>query len=152
MRLAIRAITITGFVVGVMDITSALIMAVVRGSTPTRLLQFVASGLLGPRAFDGGIVTAAVGAALHFLIAFIVVAVFYAARQYFGFTREWPVVSGLVYGLLVFAVMNLVVLPLSAAHPRHALVPDLIQIAIHMFIIGLPTSLLLRRFSGARAS
>ncbi len=135
-----------------MDITSALIMAIVRGSTPTRLLQFVASGLLGPGAFTGGCATAAVGLALHFLIAFTVVAVFWLAREHVAIVRGWPVVSGLAYGLVVFAVMNLLVLPLSAAKPRHALVPDLIQIAIHMCIIGLPTSLLLRRFSGASAS
>jgi hypothetical protein len=59
------------------------------------------------------------------------------------------VISGLVYGLIVFGFMNLIVLPLSAAKPRHSLTGDLIQIGIHMFIIGLPTSLLLRRLSGA---
>lgn len=134
-----------------MDITCAIIMAVLRGSTPMRLLQFVASGLLGRSAFEGGVATAAVGAVIHFAIAFAVVAAFYVARQYIAVAREWPVVSGLTYGLIVFAVMNLIVLPLSAARPRHALVPDLIQIAIHMFIIGLPTSLLLRRFSGVSA-
>ena len=135
-----------------MDITSALIMAVLRGSTPTRLLQFVASGLLGRRAFEGGAATAALGLALHFAIAFAVVAIFYFASRKLSFLRERPIVSGLAYGVVVFAFMNLVVLPLSAARPRHALVPDLIQIAIHMLVIGLPTSLLLRRFSGASAS
>jgi hypothetical protein len=48
--------------------------------------------------------------------------------------------------------MNLVVLPLSAAKPRHTLSGDLIQIGIHMFVIGLPTALLIRRFSGANAA
>jgi hypothetical protein len=43
MRRALRAIAITGLIIGAMDITSALIMAVMRGSTATRLLQFVAS-------------------------------------------------------------------------------------------------------------
>ena len=135
-----------------MDITSALIMAVARGSTPMRLLQFVASGLLGRDAFQGGPATAALGLALHFLIAFAVVIVFFFARQRLAFTRQWPIASGIGYGLLVYGVMNAVVLPLSRAPVRHALVPDLIQVAIHMFIIGLPTSLLLRRFSGASAS
>ena len=135
-----------------MDITSALIMAVARGSTPMRLLQFVASGLLGRDAFQGGAATAALGLALHFLIAFAVVIVFFFARQRLAFTQQWPIASGIAYGLLVYGVMNAVVLPLSRAPVRHALVPDLIQVAIHMFIIGLPTSLLLRRFSGASAS
>jgi hypothetical protein len=77
------------------------------------------------------------------------VAVFYAASRRIAFLRRQAVISGLVYGLVVFGVMNLIVLPLSAAKPRHSLSGDLIQIGIHMFVIGLPTALLIRRFSGA---
>jgi hypothetical protein len=147
---ALRAIVITGTIVGGMDITSAIVMTIIRGSTAVRVLQFVASGLLGPRAFTGGW-AAPLGLALHFAIAFGVVAVFYFASRRFVVLRENPIISGLAYGVIVFAVMNLVVVPLSAAKPRHALIPDLIQLAIHMFIIGLPTALLIRRFSGANA-
>ena len=152
MRGALRTIAITGLIVGAMDITSAFIIAISRGSTATRLLQFVASGLIGQRAFQGGVATAALGLALHFVIAFSLVAVFYFASRQFAFLRHQAVLSGMVYGLIVFGVMNLIVLPLSAAKPRHTLTGDLIQIGIHMFVIGLPTSLLVRRFSGANAA
>lgn len=135
-----------------MDIIAALVHALSRGATATRLLQFIASGLLGPQAFQGGMATAALGLALHFFIAFALVAVFYAARRSVGFVRQHAVWSGIIYGLVVYTVMNLVVLPLSAARPRHSLTGDLIQIGIHMFVIGLPTSLLLRRLSGASSS
>lgn len=152
MRRALRPIVLTGLVVGAMDMTSAFILATSRGSTVTRLLQFVASGLLGQAAFQGGTAAAALGLALHFLIAFAVVAFFYAASQRFEILRRRAVVSGIIYGLAVYAVMNLVVLPLSAARPKHSLSGDLIQIGIHMFVIGLPTALLLRRLSGATPS
>ena len=135
-----------------MDIISAFILALWRGSTATGLLQFIASGLLGRDAFQGGTATALLGLALHFLIAFTVVIAFYAASRNVGFVRQHAVSSGMIYGLAVYAVMNLVVLPLSAARPRHSMIGDLIQIGIHMFVIGLPTSLLLRRLSGATAS
>jgi hypothetical protein len=148
MRAAIRTIGITGLIVGAMDITAAIIQATSRGATAMRLLQFVASGLIGQKAFQGGAGTAALGLGLHFVIAFTLVTVFYIASRSFIFLRRYAVVSGLVYGLIVFGVMNLIVLPLSAARPRHSLTGDLIQIGIHMFIIGLPTSLLVRRFSG----
>jgi hypothetical protein len=151
-RRALRPIVLTGLVVGAMDMTSAFILATSRGSTVTRLLQFVASGLLGQAAFQGGTAAAALGLALHFLIAFAVVAFFYAASQRFEILRRRAVVSGIIYGLAVYAVMNLVVLPLSAARPKHSLSGDLIQIGIHMFVIGLPTALLLRRLSGATPS
>jgi hypothetical protein len=149
---ALRAIAITGLIVGAMDITSAIIIAILRGSTVTRLMQFIASGLLGPSAFQGGAATVALGLGLHFLIAFSLVAMFYAASQSVAFLRRQAVVSGLVYGLIVFGVMNLIVLPLSAAKPRHSLSGDLIQIGIHMCVIGLPTALLVRRFSGGTAA
>ena len=149
---AARTIAITGLIVGAMDITSAIIITLSRGSTVTRLFQFIASGLLGPKAFQGGVGTAALGLALHFVIAFLLVAVFYAASRYLDFLRRQAVISGIIYGLIVYAVMNLIVLPLSAAKPRHSLSGDLIQIGIHMFVIGLPTALLVRRFSGATAA
>ena len=135
-----------------MDITSAFIIALSRGSTIPRLLQFIASGVLGQEAFKGGTATALLGLALHFLIAFTLVSVFYAASRTLSFVRQHAVSSGIIYGLAVYAVMNLVVLPLSAAKPRHSITGDLIQIGIHLFVIGLPTSLLLRRLSGAAAS
>jgi hypothetical protein len=149
MRAAVRTIALTGLIVGAMDITSAFIIATSRGSTVTRLLQFVASGLIGQKAFQGGAATAALGLGLHFVIAFAVVVVFYFASRQLSFLRRQAVLSGMIYGLIVFGVMNLIVLPLSAAKPRHTLTGDLIQIGIHMFVIGLPTALLIRRFSGA---
>jgi hypothetical protein len=148
MRPALRTIVITGLIVGAMDITSAIIITILRGSTTTRLLQFVASGLIGQKAFQGGAATAALGLGLHFVIAFALVAIFYAASRYIFFLRRQAVIAGIIYGLIVYAVMNLIVLPLSAAKLRHTLTGDLIQIAIHMFVIGLPTALLIRRFSG----
>ena len=144
---AFRAILTAGLVVGAMDITSAIVLTLLRGGTIMRLMQFIASGLLGKSAFQGGLATAALGLALHFVIAFGLVTVFYFASRKLAFLRQRPVPSGIAYGLIVFAVMNLIVLPLSAATPRHSLSGDLIQIAIHMFIIGLPTSLLLHRLS-----
>src|SRR3954468_5681400 len=147
-----RTIAITGLIVGAMDMTAAIVQAISRGATATRLLQFVASGLIGPKAFQGGAATAALGLGLHFVIAFAVVVVFYAASRQLAFLRRQAALSGLLYGLIVFGVMNLVVLPLSAAKPRHSLTGDLIQIGIHMFVIGLPTALLVRRFSGANAA
>src|SRR3954447_799707 len=149
---AVRVIAITGLIVGAMDTTSAFILAISRGSTVTRLLQFVASGLIGLNAFAGGTATAVLGLVLHFVIASGLVAVFYAASRTFAFIPRHRLMSGLNDGLIVFGVMNLIVLPLSAAKPRHSPSGDLIQIAIHMFVIGLPTSLLTRRLSGATGS
>lgn len=144
---ALRAILITGLIVGTMDITSAIIITLIRGGTITRLMQFIASGLLGKAAFQGGMPVVWLGLALHFVIAFGLVIVFYFASRKIAFLKQQAVASGIIYGLIVFAFMNLIVLPLSAATSKPTLSGVLIQIAIHMFVIGLPTSLLLRRMS-----
>src|SRR5262245_58447133 len=49
------------------------------GIPPSRILQFVASGALGPDAFEGGATTAAIGLGFHYLNAFIITAIFFAA-------------------------------------------------------------------------
>jgi hypothetical protein len=151
-RSAARAIVLTALIVGTLDITSAFVLALWLGSTVTRLLQFIASGALGQQAFQGGMATAALGLLLHFVIAFALVTVFFAASRRVDFLWRNAAISGVGYGLVVYAVMNLIVLPLSAARPRHSLSGDLIQIGIHMFVIGLPTALLLRWLSGAKAA
>ena len=106
---AFRAILTAGLVVGAMDITSAIVLTLLHGGTIMRLMQFIASGLLGKSAFQGGLATAALGLALHFVIAFGLVTVFYFASRKLAFLRQRPVPSGIAYGLIVFAVMNLIV-------------------------------------------
>src|SRR5260370_18356751 len=59
-----------GLACGILDITAALIVYGFFGLKPIRLLQGIASGLLGPQAFEGGLATALLGLLCHFLIAF----------------------------------------------------------------------------------
>jgi hypothetical protein len=78
----------------------------------------IASGLLGRSALGGGTPTWILGLALHFFIAISAAAVYYAASRKLKFLAESPVVCGLFYGIAVFLVMNLIVLPFSAIHFR----------------------------------
>ncbi|HWP42306.1 MAG TPA: hypothetical protein VNO14_03655 [Blastocatellia bacterium] len=64
---AYRAILLAGLSAGVLDLTAALVNAGLQGATPVRVLQYIASGLLGPDSFRGGLGTALLGAGLHFL-------------------------------------------------------------------------------------
>ena len=45
-----------GLLAGGLDITAAFVIYGVRGATPVRILQSIASGLLGVAAFQGGLV------------------------------------------------------------------------------------------------
>lgn len=153
-RRALKPILIGGLIAGALDITYACVDSYVRrGWTPVRLLQAVAAGALGPRsAVEGGYKTAALGLAFHFLIALVAAAVFYVASRGLTFLVRHAVISGIVYGLCIYAVMNCVVLRLSAIHlttwpwnfPKAALIGGLL---IHMFGIGLPIALAVRKYS-----
>lgn len=104
-----------GAVAGLLDIIYALVLwGFILDVGALKILQSIASGLLGPTAYDGGAATAALGLALHFLIA-ICMALFYvlAAKRLPVLTSRW-LLMGSLYGLVLFAVMNFVVVPLSA--------------------------------------
>ena|SRR6266567_9131909 len=132
-----------GLIAGLLDLMSAFMTygwGVPRG---------IASGLLGKNAFQGGLATYVLGIALHFFIAFSAAAVYYAASRKLEFLKEHAVVCGLFYGIAVFLVMNLIVLPLSAIHSRGPFpLAGLIQgLLVHMFFVGLPISFSVRRYS-----
>jgi uncharacterized membrane protein YagU involved in acid resistance len=138
-----------GLIAGTLDITAAFLTAWFRaGVTPTRVLQFIASGLLGAASFNGGAKTALLGLALHFLIATVATTVFYLASHKWLFLIERPVLFGLLYGVVVYVFMNFVVLPLSRVQPRPLTVTGFtIGLLTLMFCIGLPIALITRRSS-----
>jgi uncharacterized membrane protein YagU involved in acid resistance len=145
---AMLALLSAGFTCGCLDITAALVVYGSFGLKPMRLLQGIASGLLGQKAFSGGLATALLGLLCHFLIAFGAAAVYLAASRGGGFLIEHAVISGALYGVAVYFFMNQVVLPLSAAARRpFSLQMMLIGVVIHIFCVGLPISLCVRRFS-----
>lgn len=147
---AFKAIFWGGLACGVLDITSALVGYGLRGVKPIRILQSVASGLVGSAAFQGGVPTAVLGTALHFLIAFSAAAVYYVASRKLAFMRERPVLAGLLYGEAVFLFMHFVVIPLSAVHaaPWSWSVASMVAGPLgHPFFVGLPIALAIRRYA-----
>jgi asparagine N-glycosylation enzyme membrane subunit Stt3 len=144
---AFRTIVTAGLVVGVLDISSAFVIWWQRGVGARRGLQGIAAGLLGANSFDGGLVTAGFGLALHFFVAFVVVTVFYLASRKIGFLTLHPVVSGVLYGIAVYIVMYWLVLPTAFPRFRHRLGNDLLAVAIHISLIGLPCALIVARYS-----
>jgi hypothetical protein len=144
-----QPIILGGLIAGTLDICAAFLTAWLRrGVSPAAVLRFVASGLLGPAAFTGGAKTAAIGLALHFLIATGATIVFYLASRKFLFLIDKPVHFGLLYGVAVYLFMNFVVLPLSLV-PRGPMTVSgfIIGLLTIMFCVGLPIALIVRRYS-----
>jgi hypothetical protein len=104
-----------GLVVGTLDLLFAWGYWARHGATLPRILQSIAEGWYGKASYDMGTMSAVVGAVSHYFIAIVfVVAYWLAARRLPGLLAH-PYRYGLAYGLLLYAAMNFVVLPLSAA-------------------------------------
>lgn len=144
---AFRTILTAGLVVGVLDISSAFVIWWQRGVGAQRGLQGIAAGLLGANSYQDGLVTAGLGLALHFFVAFVVVSVFFTASRKIEFLTVHAVVSGVLYGIGVYLVMYWLVLPMAFPTFRHHVGNDLLAIAIHISLIGLPCALIVRHYS-----
>ena len=137
-------------VVGTLDIVYAIAFWKIRaGTSPMRIFQSVAAGVLGPAsARAGGIRTALLGAALHYGISLAIVVVYWLAAKRVRILMERPILCGAIYGLLVYGVMNYVVVPLSAAgRGGFLLVWVVCSVIAHMVLIGIPAAWFARRAS-----
>jgi len=109
--------------------------------------RVVAAGLLGTWAIKstGGWVWV-LGVVLHFVVAFGAATVYCLASRRLPFLKEHFAVCGIFFGIAVFLVMYLVVMPLSALHYMGPYTHrTLVQgILVHMLLIGLPIGISLR--------
>lgn len=148
---AMQAILAGGLAAGTLDILAAFINSGLRGVGPQRVLHTIAGGLIGrAAAIEGGMKTAALGLALHFLIATTAAAVYYAASRKLPVLHRRVVVCGMLYGVAVYLFMYMVVLPLSALQTKFFNQPAtsiLTGVLIHIFCVGLPIALAIRRFA-----
>jgi uncharacterized membrane protein YagU involved in acid resistance len=132
--------------VGVLDISDAFIFYGLRGTPPIRILQGIASGVLGRNAFSMGHRAALLGLFFHFFIAFSATTVFLLAARKLPLARH-PFLNGALFGVALYIVMNYIVLPLSkiGLRPTPPLVPLINGIAALVFCIGIPLALIARR-------
>jgi uncharacterized membrane protein YagU involved in acid resistance len=141
-----RAILWGGLACGVCDITAALVVYGYFGIKPLRLLQSVASGLLGPSSYSGGIATAMLGLLCHFVVAFGAATTYFLLSRAMPFLLRYTAVSGPLYGIAVYFFMQYVTVPLSAARRSpFSLKFMIIGILIHIFCVGLPIAIAARR-------
>ena len=143
---AVPAILNAGAVAGALDITAASIKTMIAGKSPVRMLQGIAWGWFGRASMDMGWVSATIGFVSHFFFAMIWAAIYWFASRKLPVLVRRAWVCGVLYALLVYAVMYEVVIPLSAIHHRVARTPQayLTQILIHIFCVGLPIALIVR--------
>lgn len=145
-----RAILLATLVAGTFDILAAIIQA---GGAAGPVLRSVAAGPLGDGAAAGGVGMAIAGLVIHFLLMAVIAAVFVLAVGRIPLLLHRPLVWGPLYGLGVWAVMYLIVLP--ARWPGTFPLTDPAKIAwavaFHTLLVGLPIALIATRTPGGAA-
>jgi len=139
-----------GLVAGTLDITENIIFNHFRGVTMKMIFQYIASGLIGMKSFSLGTESVALGVAIHYAIAMTWTVIFYLlSRKLLILTRQ-AAICGIVYGGVVYVIMNFVVLPLTAVpHSTKAvtLASRVSGVLALLFCIGLTISLLIREYA-----
>ena len=143
----LQAILWGGLACAILDGLAASIQFGLLGVPPLRVWQGVASGLLGERAFIGGWASGILGLFLHFVIAFLWAAAFVELCRLLSFVARVYWISGPIYGVVVFLVMNFIVVPLSARPKRPpSSLAMIVQFIIHILFVGFPIALAANRF------
>jgi hypothetical protein len=126
-------------VVATLDIAAAIAQTLAGGGSLSRLGQYIASGIFGARAFEGGAAYAALGYAFHYGIALGWAVLFYSIYPHMRIVRRSWIFTGVGYGVFVWFMMNLVILPASNV-PLRPFDPSRAALACAILVvaIGLP--------------
>jgi len=136
------AIGVSGLVAAAAEMAIVLPIQARLGVSPTRVFQFIGAGAIGRAAFHGQ-AGVALGVAAHLLISVGAAAVFVLAGQRWPALVRRPVLSGGLFGVLAFAVMTFVVMPLSRIgfQPPKSLALGALSLATHVIAFGIPLAL-----------
>ncbi len=134
-----------GLLAGTLDILAAILILAKGNAEGT--LKFIASGVFGNMAFSGGYDMVALGTVFHYFIATSFAAGYFLVYPRLPLLQKNKWASGVLFGLFVWAVMNLLAVPLSHA-PQGPFAWDsaLKNMAILVVCIGLPIAWLAERF------
>jgi uncharacterized membrane protein YagU involved in acid resistance len=120
-------------------VAGTIAASVINLVSPIIILQFIATGLLGKAALSGGLSAAALGLLLQWLMSLLIAGIYVAAANGIAWLRVWWIVSGPLYGVVIYLVMNFVDVPLSRApmphHPPH--IEKILENLAAMILFGL---------------
>ena len=137
-----KTILLAGLLVGTLDITAALINFYINThKNPTIVFRYIASAVFGrTRAYseEGNMIF--LGALFHYLIAYFFTILFFILYINFRFMSKNRLLTGIFYGILIWAVMNLVVVPIALGNYVKWNQQTWINLLILICMIGIPLS------------
>ena len=140
-----RKILVATLVAGTLDILSACVYTLIAGRAPINMIQGLASAVLGNGAVTGGAGVALVGLLLHFAITAVMAACFVIAANRLPVLKARWLLAGIAYGIGLWAVMNLVVLPLRFGWHPFTPLGLAEQFFSHIVLVGIPIAWFARR-------
>lgn len=146
---ATETILTAWFIAGSLDLLAAILVysVAMQKTTDTKLLQGIGKAAFGSNTFDSQISLALSGVLVHFFIALCFTIFYFFIFPYIPLLKKQRIISGLVYGIFVWCVMNLLVLPLLHIANIPTKWDSITRGAlILMFCIGLPISLIVSRY------
>lgn len=142
-----RAAVLAGLVAGTIDIGAA---AAINQVGPALILQGIASGVLGMNSYAGGGATVTLGLVLQIAMSIAIAGIYAVAATRIAWLRFRPILAGLAFGLGVFIVMNMIVVPLSAFGPKpaHVSLAWVLLNVLAMLAFGVIIAAIVRRMLG----
>lgn len=143
----LRIIFLTALLAGTLDILAAIVSTYIRfGLGPDRVFKFIASGVFGDSAFSGGTSMIFAGIIFHYFIASIWTLLFFILYPKLRNTKQ-KIIGGLLYGIIIWLIMNMIVVPLSNAPEIKFNFPSvLFDVTYLMLFVGLPISLMYHKY------
>ncbi|MBF4466376.1 DUF1440 domain-containing protein [Flavobacterium sp. LC2016-12] len=149
MRSKSGTIFLSGLIAGTLDMLAAIIVyaVVLQKTTAIKILQSIASGIFKKDAYSGGSQMALYGLLLHYFIALTFAWFYFTIYPYFTFIKKNTLLSGIFYGIFVWIIMNLVVLPtvFPVLPEKHLDFPLILSILILIFFIGIPIAFITKK-------
>jgi hypothetical protein len=131
---------------GTLDAIAAIIIGY--PATPGQIFRYIASGLFGKAAFTGNHMIFW-GVLFHYLIATTFSVVFFVLYPNFKRILKNKYVTGILYGFIIWVVMNMAVLPLSNVPKQPGqvnLITVITSLLALIICIGLPVSLTVTKY------
>ena len=142
-RSPVKTILLAWLVAGTLDMLGAILVyaVILKKTTADKIVRGIASGIFKKQAMTGGKEMLVYGVLFHYIIAFAFTIFFFIIFPYIPFLRKQKIIGGLLYGVFIWTIMNVIVLSIVfPQRPPIALQPALIGASILMIMIGLPLS------------
>ncbi|MBS7256557.1 DUF1440 domain-containing protein [Flavobacterium branchiicola] len=148
------AVFLSGLVAGTMDIVAAFTVYgfILHKTTPTQILRSIASAIFRKEAYTGNFLMVFCGLALHYFIAFTFALFYFIIYPYLPFLKKNAALSGTFYGILVWMIMNLIILPIffPVLPEKHLDFPFLLSVIILILCIGFPIAFITKKYYSFR--